>query len=401
MSDIKNLLFLLVSGLLLSCHEAVESNVPVDQLPEEKRYFVSATAGQETSMEILQLLASGFDQGHIAALLKHDVKTYTLTYLTSYKGEPVEASGLIMLPKDLTAEAAIISLQHGTTFIKNEAPSVDGGFQGAEFFASAGYITIMPDFIGYGKTASIFHPYYDSQHAASTVIDMIKATREFLQMEKILFSEKLFLAGYSEGGFVTLAAAKEIENNSSHDLAVSAVAAGAGGYDLPEMLKGITTGDYYAYPAYLAFVLMSYNETYEWNKPLSYFFKAEYAEALSKYMNGLYGGGTINSRLTTHTPSLFNPDFFARLKTIEGEPELKNALRDNSVAGWKTNIPIRLFHGTKDEIIPYQNSEIALDKFKAAGSAAEVSLKLISGGTHGNSFGPMLQDFIPWFLSFK
>ena len=131
----------------------------------------------------------------------------------------------------------------------------------------------MPDFLGYGTSQSIFHPYYDKAHASSTVIDLIKAAKEFLNQEEIAFNEQLFLAGYSEGGYVTLAAAKEIDENPEHGLNVTAVAAGAGGYDLPGMLAEITSGTYYAYPSYLAFVLMAYNETNDWHKPLTYFFR--------------------------------------------------------------------------------------------------------------------------------
>jgi alpha-beta hydrolase superfamily lysophospholipase len=265
-----------------------------------------------------------------------------------------------------------------------------------ELFASAGYIALMPDYIGYGESAEIFHPYYDQEHSARAVIDMINASKEYLVKQKIAFNDKLFLAGYSEGGYVTLAAAKSIETNPEHELQVTAVAAGAGGYDLKEMLKGITTQDYYSYPSYLAFVLISYNNTYGWNKPLAYFFQQPYAEALNTYMNGKYDGGFINSKLTTSVKKLFNEQFFERLQTTEGEAELKVALANNSVSGWKTNIPMRLFHGTKDEIIPYHNSEITVKNFTSAGSN-DVTLKLIPGGTHGSSFIPMLEEIIPWF----
>ena len=400
MSLTKTFLFLILSSFLLKCQDAPENAVsaPNKETPADKTYLVSATAGDETARATLQFLASGFGQAGVSALLKYDVKAYTLIYSTTYKGNPVEASGLIMVPVGMKDEAPIVSLQHGTTFEKDEAPSVRGGFQGMEFFASAGYVTLMPDFLGYGKSASLFHPYYDRKHSASTVIDLIKAAKEFLAAEQILVNDKLFLAGYSEGGYVTLAAAKEIDTNPVHDLKVAAVAAGAGGYDLPEMLQGITSNTYYAYPSYLAFVLMAYNHTYEWKKPLNYFFKDRYADALSKYLTGEYSGGYINSRLTTHVPGLFDPEFFQGLHNPEGELELNKALIENSVAGWKTQVPIRMFHGTKDEIIPYQNSEITLQKFRAAGSA-NVSLTLIQGGTHGNSFERMLRQFIPWFLS--
>jgi alpha-beta hydrolase superfamily lysophospholipase len=93
---------------------------------------------------------------------------------------------------------------------------------------------------------------------------------------------------------------------------------------------------------------------------------------------------------------LLNPDFLARLKDPDGEPELKAALKANSLAGWNSALPIRMFHGTRDEIIPYENSEKTLLGFKEAG-AKDVDLILIQDGTHGNSFMPMLMQVVPWF----
>jgi pimeloyl-ACP methyl ester carboxylesterase len=399
MSISKNLILLLLSGLALKCQEPVETKAPDESIHAGKKYFVSASPGDGTSRTTLQLLAAGLGQSELAQLLQYDVETYTIVYNTVYKGEPVEASGLIMVPKEMVEAAPLVSLQHGTIFRKDEAPSVRGGFQGVEFFASAGYVTLMPDYLGYGSSSHIFHPYYDSEHSAATVIDLIKAAKEFLAKEEVAFNEELFLAGYSEGGYVTLAAAKEIETDPIHGLSVTAIAAGAGGYDLTEMLTSITSSDYYAYPGYLAFVLKSYHHTYGWKMPLSHFFREKYADAILKFVDGEHGGGYINSQLTTHVPSLFNPSFLENLAKTDGETELKNALILNSTAGWKTDTPVRLYHGTRDEIIPFQNSEKTLANFKAAGSDG-VTLTAIPNGTHGSSFEPMLRDFIPWFLSF-
>lgn len=386
-------ILLFVSALSFSCQDDDTSSTT---LPD-KTYLVSAEETADISLETLKALTSNLGQPDIAALLKYGIKTYTIVYNTTYKDQPVEASGLLIIPQGLTADAPIISVQHGTTFVKDEAPSL-GSFTGMELFASAGYISLVPDFIGYGKSASVFHPYYDEEHSALAVIDMIKSVKEFLNTNKIGFNDKLFLAGYSEGGYVTLAAAREIESNASHNLKLTAIAAGAGGYDLHEMLKGITTGTHYAYPSYLTFIIMSYNNTYNWNKPLTYFFKQQYADALNQYMNGEYGGSFINQKLTTDLNALFNADFYARLKQTDGEPELKQAIANNNISGWQTATPIRLYHGTDDEIIPYQNSESTLASFRQAGNN-EVTLTLIPKGTHGSSFQPMLQDVIPWFLS--
>jgi pimeloyl-ACP methyl ester carboxylesterase len=397
MSTSKNLI-LLLSGLLLNCQEAVEKRIPEKAQPDKQSHFISAVPRENISHTVMQLLAAGAGQSELGSLLKYDVQSYTITYYTDYKGEQVEASGLVIIPLGMPEQAALVSIQHGTTFSKDEAPSTRDGFQGIEFFASAGYVAFMPDLLGYGASASLFHPYYDAAHSASSVIDLIHATKEFLDVQKVLFNEKLFLAGYSEGGYVTLAAAKEIERNAEHGLQLTAVAAGAGGYDLTHMLTSVTSTDYYSYPSYLAFLLMAYNETNDWNKPLSYFFRDQYANALATYMNSSYSGGYINSRLTTNLPALFNTDFYSQLHSANGEPDLKSALKKNTLNGWRTELPIRLYHGTKDEIIPIENSQVTLEQFKAAGSD-NVSLTSFPGGSHGNSFESMLRDFVPWFLT--
>jgi pimeloyl-ACP methyl ester carboxylesterase len=348
---------------------------------------------------MLRDITESYGQKKIGRLLKYGVQSYTVVYETTWKQNVIEASGLLLVPTGIKDAAPLLSIQHGTTFSNDEAPSV-AGYTGMELFASAGYIVLMPDYIGYGKSAAIFHPYYDKQHSAYAVIDMITATKQFLEKKAIAFNDKLFLAGYSEGGYVTLATAATLEMNPSHNITVTAVAAGAGGYDLMQMLKSVTTDSYYTYPAYLAFVLMAYNHTYGWKKPLTYFFKKPYADELNKYLNGSLEGWSLNSRLSTNLSSLFDSTFFTTLKTPDGESALKLALKKNSVEGWKTIIPIRLYHGTKDEIIPFENSEVTLKHFHNAGSK-HVTLTSIPGGTHGSSLYRMMESFIPWFLEMK
>jgi pimeloyl-ACP methyl ester carboxylesterase len=387
-------IWFLISAAFIGCSD------DVSEKPEDIKslYLVSADSITTISLETMKNIATV--TGQPAELVKHGVTKFRIVYKTTYNGTPVEASGLIYVPQNPTKPAPLMSLQHGTAFRKNQAPSVSGEFIGVEFFASAGYITVLSDYLGYGSSSSIFHPYYEEKHSALSVIDFIKSAKEFLDKKKIAFTDQLFMAGYSEGGYVTLAAANEIERNPGHDLKITAVAAGAGGYDLNEMLKVVTTETYYDYPAYLAFVIMSYNNTYGWNKPLSYFFQEPYAKALETYMTGLHDGGQINSKLTTDVEALLNPDFYQGLKASDGELEFKQAVKENSIDGWKTSFPVQLYHGTKDEIIPYKNSEITLENFKRSGSE-EVSLTLFEGATHTNAYIPMLQQFVPWFETLR
>src|SRR5690606_27213490 len=162
------------------------------------------------------------------------------------------------------------------------------------------------------------------------------------------------------------------------------------------MLDALLEGGTYDSPAYIAFLIMAYNETYGWNRPLTDFFTEEYAMVLEQRLTGAYGDGAINPFLTNNLHELLSPEFLSGLEDPEGETEFKDALEMNAVSTWKATVPIRLYHGTEDAVVPYSNSEATLESMIAAGSA-EVSLISIPGGTHGNSLLPMLALAVPWF----
>lgn len=364
--------------------------------PQEPGQLVSATQTAAYSYQDLRIIGAllGFDD--FTDVLNHDVAVYRMVYRTSYHGDATEASGLLFVPQNLQESAPIVSLQHGTTFLKNDAPSVAGEFSGVELFASAGYVALMPDYLGYGKSSSIFHPYYDREHSAKAVTDMILAVGEFAEQEGIALDGRVFLAGYSEGGYTTMAAAQAMQNGATPDYTLTAVAAGAGGYDLPHMLDAILESETYDYPAYIAFLIKAYNETYGWNRPLTDFFADEYAAVLTQRLDGAHDDGDINPYLTNKIQELFNPDFLAALDDPEAEQDFKEALAINAVSAWHANAPITLYHGTDDVVVPYSNSERTLESMTQAGTE-DISLISIPGGTHGSSLLPMLTLAVPWF----
>lgn len=382
--------------ILLGCSD--------DDAPEpigtSDEYLVSATFQHEFSTTTFQLLATLLGVDEISSLIKHNVLTYTIVYNTTYKGEEIQASGILYLPKNLAGPAPLLSIHHGTTLNNDSAPSVSQDFTGLEFFGTAGYIAFAPDFIGYGESDDIFHPYYDEEHSAIAVTDMIKAIKEFLTDENIPFNEKLFLAGYSEGGYVTLAAAKSIEENPIPDLDVVAVAAGAGGYDLVNLLDEIVSDEEYVYPSYFAFMVMAYNETNDWDRPLTDYFNEPYATALATYMTGDHGGEFINGQLTNNLSELLAENFYEELTDDEVENDFESALSNNSINGWDTDLPIRLYHSEQDEIIPYENSVTTFQNFKDAGSE-NVELVTFPIGDHVQALTPTLVDVITWFEELK
>jgi pimeloyl-ACP methyl ester carboxylesterase len=281
----------------------------------------------------------------------------------------------------------------------SDAPSnFPNTFSGFELAAAAGFATVIPDFIGFGVSQNITHPYYDQQYSALAVVDMIKAAKYYLAKENIAVSNRLFLVGYSEGGYVTMAAQKEIETNASHHLTLTAAAEGAGGYDLTGMLSGIAATTTYPAPSFLASLIRAYDSTYGWNRPFSDFFRQPYADKIPTLLNGSKSGGEIDSELPSSLTTLFNPVFYANLQNPAGETALKQKLEANSFLNWVPKSPTRLYHGTADKIVFYQTTVATFNRFKAAG-ATNVELIPIQNGTHDTSVEPMILNALPWIQS--
>jgi len=391
---------LLVIGVSCQQNEIQEETAP--EPTPEKDYLVEAKLLAELPQSILQAMADSEGFPEMKEDIQYDVQVYYITYLTTYKDQEIKASGLLALPKNYTGSLPILSGQHGTNFEQQDAPTnFPTAFTGFELFASAGYLTVIPDYIGYGISKDIFHPYYDQKHSALAVIDLVKAAKSYAKKNAVTLNDKLFLVGYSEGGYVTMAAQKEIETNPAHGLNVTAAAAGAGGFDLTGMLSEISTDKPYTKPSYLAFILQSYNTVYSWNRPLTDFFQEPYASQIPELFNGVTTAGTINRSLTQDPKALFNPDFYASLKDPNGELELKEALVKNTIyTDWVPASPTKIYQGTEDQSVFFQNSKDTYDKLIAAG-AKNLEFISIPGGTHSSSIEPMFINVIPWFKSLK
>ena len=99
-------------------------------------------------------------------------------------------------------------------------------------FAARGFIVVATDYLGYAQSSFPYHPYLHAGSEASSVIDSIRAARAVLKSAAVATNGKVLLAGYSQGGHAALAALREIERTAGSDIAVSAVGAMSGPYDL-------------------------------------------------------------------------------------------------------------------------------------------------------------------------
>lgn len=360
-----------------------------DKDPDRAPRLVSATeVGEIKKSEVLALAGAtlGENANFLSGFLKYDVRLYRVTYsTTSTDGRAIEASGALIVPVSATG-SPLVSIQHGTLFNELDAPSY---FKtGTEsllgiVMGASGYITALPDYVGYGASKAEPHPYEHAEGLAVPAVDFLFAVREKVEEEGWSWNKQLLLAGYSAGGYATLATQKLLEEKYPREFSIRASSCGAGAYNksllLDEFITQATAGQVNHNRSYI-WVLQTYNRIHGLNKPMNYYFKEPYAAAIQKDGPAVSFTGSFNS--------LLQPDFIQRY-TSGGETELRAAFKENDLINWKTSVTTLFTHGDADTYVPYINSTTALAGLQKAGSS-QVSLNTVKGGTHESA----IQEFI-------
>jgi pimeloyl-ACP methyl ester carboxylesterase len=331
----------------------------------------------------------------ISLFTKYKVKVYKITYrTTNVDNKPVQASGALLVPV-ADKPLPLISHQHGTITDNKHAPSNYGpGSESYTFgtvLASSGFMVAAPDYIGYGASKNVTHPYEHAASLASASLDMLRASREFFTRNQIPYTDQLFLAGYSEGGYATMALHKLIEEKHAGEFTVTASAPGAGAYNKTAFAKDILSSDKPLdfINSYL-WVLQTYNKVYSLNRSFSAFLNPPYARAVE--------ARGVEAQVSKYPKELFTQKFREDILTSR-DTAMLNAFKDNDIYDWKPAAPLLLLHGTNDDFVPFYNTASAYEAMQARG-ATQVQLKKIEGGNHFTSIGPYTLETFMFFNSF-
>jgi hypothetical protein len=352
-----------------------------------------------TAEEIIFELEADFSDIEIPLDIIYDVSLYRVEYHTvDPHNVPTIASGVIALPLDQPGPLPFFSFQHGTILRRTSVASVNGFDVISMWLGGRGYITVLPDFLGLG-VSEMLHPYMVSIPSATAVVDMIRAGRHLCDSLNFSFSEQLFLSGYSEGGYVTMAAHKYIEEELAEEIQVTASAPCAGPYDLSTVMYDLMmTPEPYGSPYYLPYTVLAYDDVYELFTSPSEYFIPPYDTLLPPLFDGNHSGNEVNNVMPAIPMDIFLPEFVEEI-TSDPEHPLRQALQENDVYPWVPHAHVTLLHSIDDELVPVENTLNTYDYFIEHG-AENVEIYVDNLGSHGQAASILLLAAIAWTEEF-
>jgi hypothetical protein len=167
---------------------------------------------------------------------------YMQYYTVGAKGETATASGALMVPTGSAAACSgprpIVLYAHGTNPDKTlniaditNANNTEGALIAA-MFAAQGYIVVAPNYAGYDTSSLSYHPYLNADQQSKDMIDALAAARTALPhslSSSVSDNSKLFITGYSQGGYVAMATHRAMQ---AANMKVTASAPMSGPYAL-------------------------------------------------------------------------------------------------------------------------------------------------------------------------
>ncbi len=329
---------------------------------------------------------------------------YAIEYSTvDTSGQLVRASGLLAVPTGRPGPFPMLSYQHGTETHRDEVPSNQDSFDGRILTGMAGacYIVVGADYLGLGVSRG-FHPYLHASTEATTTADLIVAAISRLAGLNTQWNNQLFLAGYSQGGHVTMALHRHLESSALTYPQVTASAPMSGPYDLSNRSVTIalsepnTSGTTSVYGAYLIYAM---NRVYNIFSDLSSIMTPEVAGRLPSLFDGSKHFDEVLS-LLPRSPSEFLSQDFLRTITRQKSTAFNNALKENDLYDWTPRAPVRMYYGTADLDVPGENATFTRDRMRARG-ASQVDVVNVGPLSHSQAFFPSIMAGMRWFATLR
>ena len=414
--------------------------------------------------DLLGILTSGTGGQVLVQLAsnpKCDVDVYSIQYNTvGGANEATAASGAVMVPTGSDSQCqggrAIVLYAHGTTTDKaynianvSNSNNLEGQLL-ATIFAAQGYIVVASNYAGYDTSSLPYHPYLNADQQSKDMIDALAAARSALPQITTSVSDggKLYVTGYSQGGFVAMATHRALQ---AAGVKVTASAPMSGPYALAAFSDAVFEGQVNSgAPINTTMVAISYQRAYgNIYSATTDIFEAKYATGIDTLLPSttpradLYAQGKLpKNALFKNTPPTpeyasmtpattpaalasvfaqgFGPDNLVTnafrlnyLQDAQANPDggfpntttnvpaanpqnaFRKAFKANDLRNWTPSAPMFLCAGSGDPTVFFMNTQLMQGYLSANAPTAPVTV--LDVDSSGEPYG----DIKAGFASFK
>ena len=343
----------------------------------------------------------------VLAILEREAGRHTLSLSCIYRsaspqGDSLWVSGRMYLPRTRRVRGVVLA-PHFTICADREAPSRSVGLE--VVFALEGYVVVVPDYVGYGVSAHLTHPYLHWHSAATTAVDMLSAVPDLLShygyevnsVGEMVGTQPdilqqagtpahpdngripLWIVGYSQGAAAALGAVRLLEERENSPWHIAGLYAGGGPYDVAGTYEACVAADYTGIPCAIPMLVMGTSEAYMLGLRKEDFFKEpllshyeEWIEEKRYTMNEIKArmGSCRLSDAMTHE---------GMDKTCSETARFYQALQQSSIVGYAPACPAVFFHSTDDDMVPCMNT---LRQQDACGGVDGIRFNIAPYGSH-------------------
>ena len=320
--------------------------------------------------------------------LHYGVRAYNMTYTTIFEGEPIVTNALVMEPIiDSTVnplpEREYALYTHGTIFpvagISDMlAPTgfnwtnASGGEEVLKCglpIAASGRITLMPDYIGVGKTSYCEYPFIYFPELCFAILDGLQAFKQQMAVQDTM---KLLIAGWSQGGGAALSTQYYLQRDYPADYYVRSTSTLAGLFHFSDLTRYVLEDTTGIVPiSMLSTWAMYCVNRFGVHRPNDMIFAYEVQDQMTAILS-----------VVGDVWSMFRPIFLKGI--LDGtDTEWINVAKGNDYyTGWTPTGKVFLHHGTRDMLVPYVNSLDAYEGLRAEGG--DITLYSYEGSGHAD-----------------
>jgi Secretory lipase len=337
--------------------------------------------------------------------------------------EVTNGSAGIMVPSGsdpaCSGPRPVLLYAHGTTVEKNynfASPANSETALIAAMYAAQGWIVVGPSYVGYESSNLPYHPYLNAEAQSNDMIDAMRAARKAFPNIGASASDKLFLSGYSQGGYVAMATAKAMQSPTySGEFKVTALGGMSGPYSMVKTLQTVFAGGVNAgATVFSPLIFTSWQKAYgNIYASTSDVYEAPYATGIETLLpnptltfNTLFTTGKLPTKLfATGALVTGNPSLDALFAAGVGTPNLiKQSYRQaviaggathpvavaaakNDLTGWTPSRPTAMCMGAADPTVFASNTSDAATAFGSRGVGALIKVFNVEDAA---SVGPQL-----------